>query len=1185
MTCLDGHAEGDHGGAERGAFDPGRRYVMLGALGRGGMGLVHRALDRLTGRIVALKHVPIRPADRARAALGRDLGALAQEFRVLSTLRHPNVIHVLDYGVGAGRQPYFTMELLDGAEPVLPFARGAPVAAQMDLLAQLLRALGYLHRRGVLHRDLKPSNILVLRAAGAGAEGSPLLKVLDFGLSADANDLSRFEVAGTFAYMAPELLRGEAASEASDVYAAAVLACEVLVGRHPFGAWTTSAELARKVLSGAPDLDPVPPPLRAVLHRALARAPAIRTPSAGALLDALSGATGVSIAADPVPVRESYLVAAKLIGREDELDDLLHALDDARRGRGSAWIVGGESGAGKSRLLDELRASALVQGVRVAAGQAVLNGGAAYGSWRAALSILALEVDLGDLEASVLGTIVPDLHALLERDVPPPPELDAPSARHRLLRVITDVVARSPDPVLLLLEDLQWADADSLALLAQVSAGAAGRRLLVAASYRDDEAPALPAALPEMRLLRLARLGRRSIARLCESMIGPAGRDEDLVNLVARETEGNTYFIVEVMRALAEEAGGLADVGRRGLPERILAGGMDRVLDRRLSRVPAEARAFLRLAAVAGRELDPAALSLREPRLGELVQACAGAGVLTVRDQRWRFDHDKLRERVLAGLAPADLRALHAQAARQLVETYPDSFEHAASVAHHLREAGRPGEAAAFYGMAGEGALARGAPGEAEAALALALSLGAGAPRIRRLRLWRRLAEARFALGRLRDTDAALRQLCAEAGAPLPSGAIAWCWAMAKHVAVHAARQNGLALHLPFAAHDEADRALRRELLGGLTVQEVYVWLGEPPLSLLCTLWGLNLEAALGAGHDAAHRAGLAFLLSYTPLLGLAQRYLDEAAAAAPPGSRAEIDCARIQSMICIHGGRRAEALLRAERAVALARASSSNLLLLHCLLQLQLAAGELEDFARMRDVSSEMDRLAVDLQNPCFLLVARLGQAIADLLFGRVAEAEAALDGAPERFGEEVGPALRAMAFSLAAQCALELGQEALAEQRARAALEAVRSSQWAMLELRHALNWTLNVFLSIDRPERCAPQIHDALARLRSLARRFPSAESHAWRFEGRNEMRIGRSARAASALRRSLRAAVRMESSCDQAIAHYWLGRLAQTEGGRPYVPEGAALHFEAAHRLFASRGVVSEAERARRAAEAL
>ncbi|MFO0580591.1 MAG: hypothetical protein U1A78_42005 [Polyangia bacterium] len=144
-------------------FDAGRRYRVRELIGRGGMGQVYRAFDRLTGRHVALKRVlregHALPVERTDELDGPGAAAytrcLEQEFRILATLRHPNIISVLDYGFYDPLQPFFTMELLEGAQPILPFARALPQPARIELLVQFLRALGYLHRRGVLHRDLR----------------------------------------------------------------------------------------------------------------------------------------------------------------------------------------------------------------------------------------------------------------------------------------------------------------------------------------------------------------------------------------------------------------------------------------------------------------------------------------------------------------------------------------------------------------------------------------------------------------------------------------------------------------------------------------------------------------------------------------------------------------------------------------------------------------------------------------------------------------------------------------------------------------------------------------------------------------------------------------------------------------------------------------------------------------------
>lgn len=187
----------------------GHRYVLLDLLGEGGMGQVFRARDRLTGQIVALKRVRFDsswnseeeelsstqsvgiPALRGQSlteslAVRSELPLrllLAQEFRTLVGLRHPHIISVLDYGFDDEQQPFFTMELLDGASDLLQAGKRLGHRDKLRLLDQTLSALQYLHRRGILHRDLKPRNVLVCEAP----EGAQV-KVLDFGLAVARTD-------------------------------------------------------------------------------------------------------------------------------------------------------------------------------------------------------------------------------------------------------------------------------------------------------------------------------------------------------------------------------------------------------------------------------------------------------------------------------------------------------------------------------------------------------------------------------------------------------------------------------------------------------------------------------------------------------------------------------------------------------------------------------------------------------------------------------------------------------------------------------------------------------------------------------------------------------------------------------------------------------------------------------------
>ena len=1160
-------------------LDVGRRFRVVELIGQGGMGRVYRAVDRLTGREVALKSVRLdRGGAHESSAAGAPLAALAREFRVLATLRHPHVIAVLDYGFDQEHQPFFSMELLEGARPLLPLASEAPREAQIDLLVQLLRALGYLHRRGVLHRDLKPSNILVT-TGGA-------LKVVDFGLAVGDDEAARARAAGTLPYMAPELLRGGAPSEASDIHAFGVIAYVVLTGRHPFGPARSASAQIEKIVSDEPDLSRLPPELRAPIGRALSKSPAARPQGAATLLADLASAAGVPIERDLGPGRDSYLVAARFTGRDEELGRLGDALTAARAGRGSAWLVGGESGVGKSRLLEELRSRALVDGVLVVQGQALPTGGTAFHVFRRVLSILALHAELSPLSASVLGAVLPNLGALLERKVPPPPELDVQATQRRLLRVLREVIEHAPGPTLLLLEDLQWADEESLALLAQISADPSGLPLMIVGSHRRDEAPALSMRLKSMETLTIERFDRAGVERLCGSMLGPEGTDAALVDLVARETEGNAFFVVEVLRALAEPWGALGDVARRELPTRVLAGGVEQVLARRMSRAPAEATTLLRLAAVAGRRLDLAALSRLVPDVDPLARACVDAGVLEVHEQGYRFSHDKLRERVLDQLGAYERRELHARVAEALDATYPGSVEHAARIAHHHREALQASPAARFYARAGEAALGRGAPAEAALMLERARELH---PRIEvsaldRARVWRGLAQARYALGQFRETDAAIERVFALAGAPLPRGPVGVIAALGKQIALHVARDAGAGSVVPLGPRGERERALLTELLAALSTSEAYVWLSMPERLVLCVLTGVNLEDAFGARDRTNFLAAMAFILSHTPLTGLTARYLARAEATAARGTRAEIEHLRIGALIHVGEGRWRDAIAFAEKAVAWARVSRDDHTLMHCLLPLHLAQGELDDYASALATCVEMEQLAAGANSVQFETIALLGQGFAWLRLGDLERAEPVLERAMETAPEQLGPVPRGIVAGLAAACAVEQGRQARAEALAAEAMEAVRSARGPMAQSRYALACALEVYLCADRPERHTAEIRSALTALHGLARRFSFCEPNAWLFQGRFEWLVeGRHARAAASLQKSLAATDRLGSRFEHASARYWLGRLAMDPAGERHVAGRAADHLCAAAAELEALGCAGYAAHAREAFE--
>ena len=261
------------------------RYELRRHLGSGGMGIVYQAHDRLLDEPVALKLLPAGVSGAQPEQLARAI----DEVRLTRRVTHPNVVRTHDLGM-AGEHRFLVMEYIEGTslDRVLAERDRLPASAVLILGMQLCRALEAVHARKVLHRDVKPQNILIT------SEGQ--LKLSDFGVAAlreaVATPPSGYRSPGTPAYMAPELLFGEPAGVAADVFATGVVLHEALVGRRPFEGGT-AAGLAAAMLRPAPLAilrDPgVPPALGRLVSSALAADPAHRPVSAAAFHDELAG--------------------------------------------------------------------------------------------------------------------------------------------------------------------------------------------------------------------------------------------------------------------------------------------------------------------------------------------------------------------------------------------------------------------------------------------------------------------------------------------------------------------------------------------------------------------------------------------------------------------------------------------------------------------------------------------------------------------------------------------------------------------------------------------------------------------------------------------------------------------------------------------------------------------------------
>lgn len=291
-------------------------YRVEDELGRGGMGIVYRAVDMRLGRPVAIKVLPPEAtADPERHQ------RFVQEARSASALNHPNIVTIYEIGDDGGTT-FIAMELVDGT-PLDKLLGSGPlsVATALDYAVQAAGALAAAHASGIVHRDIKPANIVITRDGRA--------KVLDFGLAKlierGASDATLTALAtrpgtimGTLAYMSPEQAQGEPVGAWSDVFSLGAVLYEMLAGRRPF-AGTSDAGLVTAILR-----DP-PPPLRtarpdtptavdAIVTRALAKDPGARYPDAGAMRAELAAAHArLTRPAESSWRRPSVLVPAALL--------------------------------------------------------------------------------------------------------------------------------------------------------------------------------------------------------------------------------------------------------------------------------------------------------------------------------------------------------------------------------------------------------------------------------------------------------------------------------------------------------------------------------------------------------------------------------------------------------------------------------------------------------------------------------------------------------------------------------------------------------------------------------------------------------------------------------------------------------------------------------------------------------
>jgi eukaryotic-like serine/threonine-protein kinase len=747
-------------------------YLILSEVARGGMGVVYEAYDCKRDRRVALKTMQ-RPDPMSLLRFKHEFRGLADVahpnlvalYDLISdgqfwfyTMEFVDGVDFLTYvrapiaPADAQRETDRDPQTPDGrpletlpdeteaypVNPPLPVmdsertprlaSAGAPNLAPAGFvrlraaLKQLAAGVAALHDAGKLHRDIKPSNVLV------NNDGRVVL--LDFGLAVeleqtDIHQSSEPHVVGTVAYMAPEQGASLPVSPASDWYSVGVMLYQALTGRLPF--------LGRplEVLVDKQRIEPVAPrelvalvpdDLNTLCLELLRRNPDARPAGSEVVRRLADGPEESRIAFSPRWVPRQ---AAPLIGRQRHLQTLEAAFQSMSRGHTAALYVHGRSGAGKTVLVQHFL-SGLVEH-----DAAVVLAGRCYE--QESVPYKALDSLVDSLCRHLRRLSAPLVEALLPRDVWPLTRVfpvlnrieavaslprrttevtDPRELRRRAFVALRELLGRLGDrgPLVLAIDDLQWGDADSAALLSELMRPPDPPVFLLLGCYRDEDArsspflrallgaPAHESHIVEQCDLAVDSLSESEASELALSLLG--GDDADAMahaRAIARESGGNPFFVTELVRHISVGT----EPSVRSAAQEV---NLDDMLWDRIRRLPGGARRFLEVVAVSGQPVRQASVcrvadlgaegpaSLSVLRTGHLVR---GAGPGSLDDVE--VYHDRIRETVIKHLAPEVLKTWHGELAQVLEDAKEADSE---TLAVHFEAAGKSEMAGKYYAQA-----------------------------------------------------------------------------------------------------------------------------------------------------------------------------------------------------------------------------------------------------------------------------------------------------------------------------------------------------------------------------------------------------------------------------------------------------------------------------------------------------
>jgi tetratricopeptide (TPR) repeat protein len=601
------------------------RYEIVSSLSAGGMGELYHARDPELGRDLVVKLLPRRGVFHPEA-----VERFVREARAASALNHPNIVTVYEIGESPAGN-FIAMELIEGRTLREMRSESPSMSAVARIGAQAARALAVAHQAGIIHRDIKPENVM-LREDG-------YVKILDFGIAQLAQQHLSGDsetritqpgvVVGTMRYMSPEQATGKVVTSASDIFSLGIVLYELAAGRHPFDSSSDMAVLSAIILREA--IPPsrmnsrVPAVFDSLVMRMLAKNPDER-PTAVEVDDTLDNILALQTASRHM---SSGVVAHRgVIGREPELSALLDAFESSRHGRAFMVCVSGEPGIGKTTLVETfLRSLADSSAHFTAVGRCSerLAGAEAYLPLLDAIDDLMNEDGAGELR-ELLQSLAPSWAGMLagsNASLEASPEGHAQSQerlKRELAAFFEQVCVRQP--LVLLIEDIHWADVSTVDLVGYVLTRLRGSRLLGIATYRPAELQLSSHPFLALKLDLQTRGGAREIPLtfLTEEYVGKFISDRFPKNefpsafteLVHSRTEGSPLFVEDLLRYLKSRGAIVEADGSWTIPESLpdlehdIPESMRSMVERKVNQLDPANRNLLAAASVQGHSFDSA---------------------------------------------------------------------------------------------------------------------------------------------------------------------------------------------------------------------------------------------------------------------------------------------------------------------------------------------------------------------------------------------------------------------------------------------------------------------------------------------------------------------------------------------------------------------------------------------------